>query len=99
MRALSEFRNQLEKQLASRDIEAKRWSPGRSTNLIELSTRPKLTVLYVKEFNVPGHAGFWGLTKNQINRLEAANVRWFAVFLMRSRVNGYLLSGQQVFIA
>ena len=55
-----------------------------------------MTVLYVKEFNTAGHAGFWGLTRNQINRLEKANVRWFAVLLLRSSAAGYLLTAAEV---
>jgi len=96
MTALAEFRQQLQQRLANQQIMVTRWSPGRSANLLQLSTVPKRTVLYVKEFNVSGHPGFWGLTKNQITRLEATQAHWFAVLLMQSAIAGYVISGQQV---
>ena len=96
MSALLEFRQQLERILDGRGISVSRWSLGRSGNLLELTTLPRPTVLYVKEFNVEGHAGFWGLTKNQVNKLIGAHVRWFAVLLLRSSTSGYLITGQQV---
>ena len=96
MSALAEFRQSLERLLTTRKISVTRWGHGRSANLLELTTLPKPTVLYVKEFNVARHAGFGGLTKNQVERLVSAQVRWFAVLLMRSATSGYLISGQQV---
>jgi hypothetical protein len=63
---------------------------------MELSTKPKVTVLYVKEFNTAGRPGFWGLTRNQVNRLEKANVKWFAVLLLRSSASGYVLTAAEV---
>jgi hypothetical protein len=96
MRVLTDFRKRLGLELGARAISIDVWPKGRSPNLLELATSPKATVLYVKEFNVPKHAGFWGLTRNQIDRLQAAQIRWFAVLLMRSSVDGYLISGQQV---
>jgi hypothetical protein len=74
------------------------WSSGNrsSRNLIELSTTPGPTVLYVKEFNTEGRPGFWGLTKNQVTRLEKAGVKWFTVLLLRSWTDGYVLSSAEV---
>ena len=72
-------------------------SEGRhSPNLLEITTAPKTTVLYVKEFNVPRKAGFWGLTRNQIDRIEMAAPRWFAVLLLRNFAAGYVLTSAQV---
>jgi hypothetical protein len=96
MSALSDFRQQLERLLDGRKISVARWSRGHSSNLLELATLPKPTVLYVKEFNVDQHAGFWGLTKNQVDRLIGSQVRWFALLLLRSSTSGYLITGQQV---
>jgi hypothetical protein len=50
----------------------------------------------VKEFNVASRSGFWGLTRNQIERLHKAAPRWFAVLLLRSSAAGYLLTQGQV---
>jgi hypothetical protein len=98
MSTLPAFRKQLTAAVAKRGISVDTWSSaGRSSrNIIELSTTPKVTVLYVKEFNTAGHAGFWGLTRNQVNRMEKANVRWFAVLLLRSSAAGYVLTAAEV---
>lgn len=98
MSTLPVFRKQLAGAAEKWGISVDTWSSGgrRSRNLIELSTTPKVTVLYVKEFNTAGHAGFWGLTRNQVTRLEEANVRWFAVLLLRSSEAGYLLTATEV---
>lgn len=52
--------------------------------------------MYVKEFNVTGRLGFWGLTQNHVARLEKAATKWFAVLLLRSVTSGYVLTGRQV---
>lgn len=98
MSALTEFRKRLDDVLVARDITIRTWSAGgrSSRNLMELSTSPKLTVLYVKEFNVPGRPGFWGLTRNQVNRLESTTARWLVVLLLRSSTTGYVLAATQV---
>ena len=98
MSALAEFRPGLAGALASRGLTVATWGSGgrRSANLLVVSTKPKPSVLYVKEFNVPGRRGFWGLTHNQVDRLEAVAQRWFAVFLLRSSSSGYVLTGSQV---
>ena len=90
---VSLFRKQLSTKLG---FEVKRWSGGTrmSKNLLELSTISLPTVLYVKISNdVPG---FWGLTKNQVDRLEKCGVRWFTVFLHLGPSSGYLVSGSQI---
>lgn len=74
------------------------WSPDGRTfrNLMQLSTVSKAMVLYVKEFNTVGRPGFWGLTRNQVTRLEKADADWFAVLLLRSSVEGYVLARSEV---
>ena len=98
MATLPPFRRLITEATGVRGINVSAWSSGgrSSANLIELSTRPKATVLYVKEFNTAGRPGFWGLTRNQVNRLERADVKWFAVLLLRSSAGGYLLTGAEV---
>lgn len=98
MSTLPAFRKHLTEAAKGRGIAVDTWSSGgrSSRNLIELSTAPKVTVLYVKEFNTAGHAGFWGLTRNQVDRLEKANIRWFAVLLLRSSAAGYVLTAAEV---
>jgi hypothetical protein len=61
---------------------------------LEIRTAPQSTVLYIKKST--SQPGFWGLTRNQIERLRASGVRWFAVFLTSHRPLGYLLTGGQV---
>lgn len=96
LRLVPVFESSLTKLLRGRDITVSRWYGGtrRSGNLLLLSTSPSPTVLYVKEsVNKPG---FWGLTKNQLDRLATSGHRWFGVFLHRSATAGYLLSGGQI---
>ena len=98
MSALTEFRRNFADELSRRCVELRTWASGtsRSRNIVELSTVPKPTVLYVKEFNVPHRPGFWGLTKNQVDRLERSSTRWFAVLLLRSASAGYVLTCAEV---
>lgn len=98
MSALTGFRKRLAEAIERRGVTVSTWSSGgrHSRNLVELSTTPKRTILYVKEFNITGRPGFWGLTRNQMTRLEKADVRWFAVLLLRSSTNGYLLTSAEV---
>jgi hypothetical protein len=96
LRLVPVFESSLSRLLRGRGIAVSRWSGGsrQSANLLRLSTSPSPTVLYVKEsVNKPG---FWGLTKNQLDRLVDSGNRWFGVFLQRSATTGYLLSGGQI---
>lgn len=96
MSIVATFRKSLGDHLAPRHLTVSMWAGGTrmSYHLLEISTKPRSTVLYVKvSTSVPG---FWGLTKNQIDRLSSSHVRWFCVFLHRSSSTGYLLSGGQV---
>lgn len=90
------FREELAKRLEERDLRLSDWPLGTraSGHLLEISTRPKPTILYVKESNTS--PCFWGLTKNQLDRLNEASIRWLAVLLARSSEAGYVLSGGQV---
>lgn len=98
MSVLSVFRKNLTASLANRGLTVRTWASGgrHSANLLEITTAPKTTILYVKEFNVLGRPGFWGLTRNQIERLGKTGSRWFAVLLLRSSAAGYVLPGAQV---
>jgi hypothetical protein len=98
MSVLPVFRQNLTETLADRGLTVRTWASGgrHSANLLEVTTAPKTTILYVKEFNVLGRPGFWGLTRNQIERLEKAGSHWFAVLLLRSNAAGYVLAGPQV---
>lgn len=96
MSAVKEFRTMLEKALRPHDLELDLWKTGHrvSAHLLEVNTRPKNTVLYVKESNTS--RGFWGLTKSHLDRLKKGDVDWFIVLLHRSPESGYLLCGQEV---
>lgn len=96
MNIVSTFRKSLEAKLAPQDLKVSMWPGGTriSNHLLEVSTKPKPTVLYVKVST--SNPGFWGLTRNQLDRLTTARVRWFCVFLRQSAEVGYLLSGGQV---
>lgn len=94
--SVSAFRSSLESALKPIGIALSRWSGASrlSDHLLELRTKPKPTVVYVKENNsIPA---FWGLTRNQLKRLRDSGHRWFVVLLDRSSTSGYLLSGGQV---
>jgi hypothetical protein len=95
MSAVFKFRLSITPLLQTQGLALGAWpgSTRRSWNVLVVSTTPKQTVLYVKESNT--RRKFWGLTRNQVDRLVAADVRWFAVFLTNSD-SGYLLSGGQV---
>lgn len=96
MSLVSQFRSLLSTAVAPLGLDVCLW-PGAeraSANLLQIGTAPQRTLLYVKgSSNSPG---FWGLTKNQINRLSASQNRWFCVFLHKDPAAGYLLSGGQI---
>jgi hypothetical protein len=96
LRLVPTFERSISRLLAARGIVVTRWPGGArsSANLLLLSTTPSPTVLYVKES--VSKPGFWGLTKNQLDRLAASGLRWFGVFLHRSASTGYTLSGGQI---
>lgn len=98
MSALPGFRKRLAEAAERQGVNVSTWSSGgrSSRNLIELSTTPRPTVVYVKEFNTVGRPGFWGLTRNQVMRLERADVKWFAILLLTSSTEGYFLTSVEV---
>ena len=96
LRLVPTFERSLTNLLRPHGVAVSRWTGGSRTsaNLILLSTSPSPTVLYVKES--ASKPGFWGLTKNQLDRLAATGLDWFGVFLHGSATTGYLLSGGQI---
>lgn len=96
MSIVGTFRNSVTAQLAPRGFNVSLWGGATrlSNHVLDVSTKPLPTVLYIKVST--SAVGFWGLTKNQLDRLAEARVRWFCVFLRRSASVGYLLSGGQV---
>ncbi len=96
MTSVAEFKKALTSRLTERSLSVTLWRSGsrRSANLIEISTKPIPTVLYAKISN--SDPGFWGLTKNQLDRLNNNQVRWFAVLLAASHTDGYLFSSYQI---
>jgi hypothetical protein len=96
MSLVTKFQNVLSSESALRGLNISQWRGGTraSANLLQISTVPQATVLYVKgSSNSPG---FWGLTKNQLDRISESGTRWFCVFLHQSETVGYFLSGDQV---
>lgn len=96
MSAVSEFRELIANDPTGKGLEISLW-PGatrRSYHLLEINTKKKSTVLYVKESS--SSPGFWGLTKNQLDQLGKAQVRWFAVLLLKSNDTGYVLPSNEV---
>jgi len=96
MNMVSDFRNQFAVKLAAHAVTCQKWSGAtqKSDHMLELNTKPKRTVLYIKESNKD--PGFWGLTRNQLEALRTSTLDWFAVLLLRSSTSGYLLSSGQV---
>lgn len=76
------------------NVELWRGTPRRSSNLLEINTRPVSIVLYVKYSN--SNPGFWGLTANQLDRLNNSRSKWYVVLLARSMSDGYLFNSADV---
>lgn len=95
MNPAAEFRTIIAAELAPRGLSVSNWAGGtrRSDNLLEIGTSPS-TVLYVKASSTP--RGFWGLTKNQLDKLRLSNSRWYCIFLHRSTSAGYVFSGDEI---
>lgn len=96
MSLVATFCKSLSVKLAPRSLDVSLWRGGTraSGNLLQISTPPQATVLYAKGSS--SNPGFWGLTKNQLDRLAESNARWFCVFLRQSPTAGHLLSGGQI---
>lgn len=96
MFGVSAFRSAFAAALAPSGIPLGRWTGATrmSDHMLELKTVPQPTVLYVKESNTS--PAFWGLTKNQLNRLRARQLAWFVVLLDGGDTHGYLLTSSHV---
>ncbi|MCH7787581.1 MAG: hypothetical protein IIC22_08725 [Chloroflexi bacterium] len=96
MSEVKEFQGKITEILIDRGLTLRLWRGGTraSARLFEIDTSPTPTILYVKEGNAS--KGFWGLTKNQIDRLKTSGVRWYTVLLRLSSTAGYVLSAKQV---
>jgi len=94
--SITDFRKALSALALKRKITISSWhgATRRSPNLLELNTEPHPSVLYVKISN--SNPGFWGLTKNQIDRLKENKLDWFAVLLAGDVNNGYLFTKGEV---
>jgi hypothetical protein len=81
---------------ARQRVSVQPWTalPRRSRNVLIIQTTGKPTILYVKEST--NEPAFWGLTRNQILRIDGSGNRWFAVLLKKEGNGGYLLTGNQV---
>ena len=97
MSEVKEFQGKITEILIDRGLTLRLWRGGTraSARLLEVvDMSPTPTILYVKESNIC--KGFWGLTKNQIDRLKTSGVRWYTVLLHLSSTAGYVLSAKQV---
>ena len=94
MTSVASFRRKLTSALAAQSRSVHAWGGGAraSANLLDVSSSSGPTILYVKEFNVPSKPGFWGLTKNQLTRIQSSKDKWFVILLLRSDSAGYLLT-------
>lgn len=96
-RIVSAFTIMLKKDFASKGIAVRPYPglPRRSRNviLVEAGGPRKATILYVKEST--NRPAFWGLTLNQIDRIQASGHRWFGVLLLDPH-SGYMLTGNQI---
>lgn len=96
MSKVNEFLKKLTKGLEPERINIIQWagSSRRSNHLLKLEFESNSVVLYVKESNKT--PGFWGLTKNQVDRLNSSKNQWFSVLLLRSNDSGYVLNSSEV---
>lgn len=96
MASIFEFKKAIERKFVQKHLKIEPWSGAtrRSANVLEISTKPVHTVLYVKISN--SNPGFWGLTRNQLDRLNSLKIRWYAVLVARSSNNGYVFSSEEV---
>ena len=96
MSSVDEFRKSLPDNYDGDNFNVEHWSgtPRRSNNLLEIRSKKKSSILYVKASN--NSPGFWGLTKNQIDRLNNSQIPWFVVLILKSKDSGYVLSSKEV---
>lgn len=96
MGKVDEFRILIPNEFNGELFEIGKWAGAgrRSNHLIEIKSNATSTILYVKESNKS--PGFWGLTKNQLERIENSQICWFAVLLLRRNDSGYSISSNDV---
>jgi hypothetical protein len=94
--AVIQFTKLLTETFHADGVSVRPWTalPRRSRNVLIIQTPEKPTILYVKQST--NDPAFWGLTRNQIQRIAGSGNRWFAVLLRKEADNGYLLTGNQV---
>jgi hypothetical protein len=88
------FNNRLIDHYSRNHVLVRRWSGGRSRNIVELTTTPQATLLYIKVSNLD--RGFWGLNSNQLLILDQAVAKWFVVLLNGSTDRGFVLPSLDV---
>jgi hypothetical protein len=93
---INDFRRAITEQLSEKNLKVELWRDAtrRSPHLLEINTKPQPIILYVKVSN--SKRGFWGLTKNHIDRLYNSQIQWFAVLLARSTDCGYIFTREEV---
>ncbi|MEW6128515.1 MAG: hypothetical protein AB1757_15855 [Acidobacteriota bacterium] len=96
MTTIDEFQSKMGEGLERRGLRIDQWTdaPRRSKHLLKIDTTQPSTILYVKEGN--GTKAFWGITKNQIERLNQASIKWFAILLLNSSNAGYVFSSEDM---
>jgi hypothetical protein len=96
MASVSAFKDAIASNLAEKHLNIELWrgTPRRSSNLLEINSKPISTILYVKYSK--SDPGFWGLTKNQLDRLNKSKSLWFAVLLARSMKSGYVFTSNEI---
>ncbi len=94
--SINAFRTALTNVASARGLRLEPYKGGalRSRNIFEIDTQPIFSILYVKISN--SFPGFWGLTKNQLDRLQQDKTRFFVVLVARDVTNGYILTGKEV---
>ena len=96
MSTVDEFRKSLPNDFNGENLNIVQWlgTPRRSNNLLQITYKNNPSILYVKGSN--SSPGFWGLTKNQLDRLNNSQAPWFVVLLLKSKDSGYFLSSKEV---
>jgi hypothetical protein len=89
--SLAEFRKAIEAEASKQNLKVES-RPG-APHILEISTAPQPTVLYVKISTI--EPGFWGLTKHRIDGLNEENVKW-RVVLLKNIDSGYMLTSDEV---
>ncbi len=73
---------------------AKHWDKvSRTTRIFEVPGGP---LVYLKESEVAGRGGFWGLGKDKIDQLKTEGVPWKAVLANVARRSGYVIEGEML---